>query len=279
MSEIPETKSYAKARAAFGQRDVDATRLEHSKPTVNRSHERHGGSASEYIKSIVFGGLDGIMTTFAITTAAAGVGADYKTILILGLSNKIADAFAMGFGEYVSGNAERDFAMAERQRESWEVENCFDMEIQELVDVYVSHGIPEPDAIRMVSIVSKDPKVFVDFMMVDELQLLVDLDDVYGPLKQGIVMFFSFITFGIIPLLAYFSGHGKGMDSVFAMSVLLTAIALIILGAIKGHLTDISMFKAALTMVLNGVVSGIVSYSVGLLMQEAVGGGEISMSS
>ena len=35
-------------------------------------HEGHSGVGSSYVKTLVFGGLDGILTTFAVVSAAAG---------------------------------------------------------------------------------------------------------------------------------------------------------------------------------------------------------------
>lgn len=273
--------SYGAVRKAFHDRDAEASRLAHEEKRHVRATiahmENHGGAGSDFIKSIVFGGLDGIMTTFAIITAAAGVGADYKTILILGLSNKIADAFSMGFGEFVGGMAEIDYALSERRREEWEVENCPDSEMEEMVGIYMKRGIEEEDARRIVSIISKDPKIFVDFMMVDELKLIVDTDDTWAPVKQGCVMFLSFAGFGIIPLSAYFSGQGKGTDKIFFIAIGLTALALIILGALKGYLAEINMVKSALLMIANGIVAGMVSYTVGLAVHDFLGGGEITM--
>lgn len=39
---------------------------------ISSAEEKHGGTGSEYIKSVVFGGLDGIITTFSIVAAVAG---------------------------------------------------------------------------------------------------------------------------------------------------------------------------------------------------------------
>eukprot|EP00658_Telonema_sp_P-2_P034601 TRINITY_DN25246_c0_g1_i2.p1 TRINITY_DN25246_c0_g1~~TRINITY_DN25246_c0_g1_i2.p1 ORF type:complete len:125 (+),score=34.34 TRINITY_DN25246_c0_g1_i2:150-524(+) len=118
----------------------------------------------------------------------------------------------------------------------------------------------------MVSIISKDPKIFVDFMMIEELELLVDVDDKWGPLKQGTVMFLSFVAFGIIPVLAYLGGEGQGTDYVFGISVALTGVSLLLLGALKGYLTSMNMLISALLMLLSGAISGGVSYGVGVLV-------------
>ena len=259
---VTEIKSTSKARDAFKLRDSEAMRDEHGKHV-----EPHKGNASEYVKSIVFGGLDGITTTFAIVAASAGANETYRSVIIFGFSNVLADAFSMGFGEFISGSAERDLALNERKREEWEVETDKDLEKQEMVDIYQKKGLCEDDAKAMVDLISKDDKIFVDFMMVDELGLLPLPEDEWVHVKQGVVMFISFVAFGVLPLLAYTGGKGKGTDWVFGLSCAIVAIALILLGALKGYLTSMSIPKAAFAMLLNGTISGGVSYGVGLLIE------------
>lgn len=259
-------KSISTTRDAFRRHDVEASRQEHMK-----AMEQHASDASDYVKSVVFGGLDGIMTVFAIIAAAAGSGATYVTILVFGFSNVVADAFSMGFSEFVSGSAELDHARQERSREEWEVENSKDLEIEEMEQLYILKGLSEEDAKTMVGIISKDNKIFVDFMMHDELGILGDAEDPMEPLKQGVVMFVSFITFGSVPLLGYaVSMSGEGIDNMFFFSCALTALALVTLGAIKGYLTGMNIPRSALLMVVNGIVSGGVSLGISSLVDALV---------
>eukprot|EP00796_Vickermania_ingenoplastis_P008852 gene8852-6232_t len=230
-------------------------------------NESHSSSASEYVKSVVFGGMDGILTSFAIIAAAAGSNGNFATVLIFGLSNVLADGFAMGFGEYVSGEAERENAAAERMREEWEVENSLDLEIEEMIQIYMAKGLSREDSTTIVNIISKDHKMFVDFMMIDELGLLVDIEDRSGPRKQGFVMFMSFVIFGMVPLLAYCTGKGQGLDLIFFISCLLTLVSLIVLGAFKGYLVGVSMTWSAAMMALNGAMSGVVSFALGAIIE------------
>lgn len=48
----------------------------------------------------VYGGMDGIITTFAIISASVGGKLSPKVIIILGLSNVIADAYSMAVSRY-----------------------------------------------------------------------------------------------------------------------------------------------------------------------------------
>jgi len=93
------------------------------KNTKNNAEELHGGDVSEYIQSIVFGGLDGIITTFAVIVAAVAAGLTYGVILIITFSNLLGDAIGMGIGDFISSKAEEDAAESERNSEAWELAN------------------------------------------------------------------------------------------------------------------------------------------------------------
>jgi VIT1/CCC1 family predicted Fe2+/Mn2+ transporter len=57
---------------------------------------------SNYSKSIVYGGLDGIITTFAVVAGTVGGNLPTLTVVILGFSNLLADGFSMASGDYLS---------------------------------------------------------------------------------------------------------------------------------------------------------------------------------
>ncbi len=50
--------------------------------------------------------MDGIFTSFAVVTASQGAGFSIDIIIIIGLSNIIADGFGMAVGDYLSYNTE-----------------------------------------------------------------------------------------------------------------------------------------------------------------------------
>ncbi|WP_438831576.1 VIT1/CCC1 transporter family protein [Streptococcus pluranimalium] len=61
---------------------------------------------TKYSKSITYGGLDGIITTFAVVAGAIGGKLDVTAIIILGFSNLLADGFSMAAGDYLSSTTE-----------------------------------------------------------------------------------------------------------------------------------------------------------------------------
>jgi vacuolar iron transporter family protein len=64
----------------------------------------------KYIGEIVYGSIDGTVTTFAIIAGAAAASLSPEIVLILGFSNVLADGFSMASSNYLSAKAaaERD---------------------------------------------------------------------------------------------------------------------------------------------------------------------------
>ena len=81
------------------------------------------GRLQEYLKQIVYGGNDGIVTTFSVVAGFAGFGSEGAAtvggvaVLLFGLANLFADGTAMGLGEFLSSLSERDVYRSERARE------------------------------------------------------------------------------------------------------------------------------------------------------------------
>jgi VIT1/CCC1 family predicted Fe2+/Mn2+ transporter len=132
------TRNLDKAREAYLKQDTEASRLAHETAKENIEKHKKGG---EFLKSLVYGGLDGIITTFSIIMASLGANLSYKTCLILGISNMLSDGISMGLGDYLSSKAEADFTRGERARETWEVENNPEGEKKEMEELYVKKGM------------------------------------------------------------------------------------------------------------------------------------------
>ncbi len=56
----------------------------------------------DYLPSIVYGGSDGTVTTFAVMAGAMGAGIDARVVIILGFANLFSDGFSMASADYLS---------------------------------------------------------------------------------------------------------------------------------------------------------------------------------
>lgn len=238
------TSSYESAREAYNNVDPNFSRQIHDSRTpenlVEECHQEGGG----YLKSIVFGGLDGTLTIFAIVAGAYGGGLSWEVILILGISNVFADAIAMGAGEYLSSKAHRDYVLTEKRREQWEYKNYKDGEIKEMIVLFHQRGMGLADAESVVKKMAEYEDFFIDLMVTEELGLTLPDEDEASLLKDALAMFLSFLLFGSFPLVPFFLGpfDFMSMDNLILAAFVCTGISLFSLGAFK------STFRYSLSM-------------------------------
>lgn len=227
------------------------------------SHPEKHKKGGEFVKSAVFGGMDGILTVFAVVTGSHGASLSSLVILVLGVATLIGDGIAMAMGDYLSTKAEIEYQACERKREEWEVDNNPEGEKIEMIEVYRNRGLSEEDAQTMANTISKSKKAWVEVMMLEELGL-IEVDD--SPGKNAIITFISFIGFGILPLLPYCANQADDRN-VFWVSIALTGFALGFLGFVKSFFADTHWFKSCVeTLALGGFAAGI-AYLIGWAME------------
>ena len=68
----------------------------HVEPTGPLQVARH------YVRELIYGANDGIITTFAVVAGVAGGGLSLHVVLIIGAANLVADGLSMAVGNYLS---------------------------------------------------------------------------------------------------------------------------------------------------------------------------------
>ncbi|MBR9699787.1 hypothetical protein GOV09_04995 [Candidatus Woesearchaeota archaeon] len=227
----------------------------------------HHNPQGKYIKSIVYGGLDGIITTFAVVAGVAGASLSFNIVLILGFANLFADGLSMAIGDYLSSKAEREYHKAERKREKDEIEKHPEQEKDEMRKMLAKRGFTKKDAASIVSLMSKNKKAWIDLHLIEELGI-VESDE--SPIKNAIATFLSFAVFGFIPLLAYVIYPLVGGFNVFLAASILTGITLFALGSLKVKVTSKNWFTAGLETFFVGGLTAVVAYSIGFFISTLV---------
>jgi VIT1/CCC1 family predicted Fe2+/Mn2+ transporter len=76
-----------------------------SPPDVQVSHRPESG-VGHYLRDIVNGALDGIITTLAVISGASGAQLEPRVALILGMANLVGDGISMGASNYLGLKSE-----------------------------------------------------------------------------------------------------------------------------------------------------------------------------
>lgn len=232
------------------------------------SHRRnvHGiGRFQENVRQIVYGGNDGIVTTFAVVAGFAGAGAEGAAeigalaVILFGLANLFADATAMGLGEFLSSRSEHDVYTATRNQELHLIENDAASERLEVLALLAMRGIKGADAEALADELCKHPELLADFMMSYEFGMANPADN--NPARNALFTFVSFLCFGAIPLVPYFLSQPR--PETFIQSVIATGLALLALGILRGAVTGERMARCIGETLLIGGTCALVAYIVG----------------
>jgi VIT1/CCC1 family predicted Fe2+/Mn2+ transporter len=222
----------------------------------------------EHLKQIVYGGNDGIVTTFAIVAGFAGAQAEGVAqiggvaVLVFGLANLFADAISMGLGEFLSLRSQHDLYRARRTSELREIAADPEHERMELFEILRQRGLPAGEADTAATIMSRHPEIMADLMMTYEFGIQDPDED--SPVLSGLFTFVSFIVFGAIPLFPYFILDAT--QTTFVLSVAATAAALIALGLLRWNATGERMGRCVGETLLVGTICAVAAFGVGWLV-------------
>lgn len=231
--------------------------------------EQHqlGGEQSKlnWLRAGVLGANDGIVSVAGTIIGVAGAGSDVRALLVAGFAALAAGAFSMAGGEYVSVSTQRDTERAMLDKERWELENCWDDEVDELAQIYETKGI-SPTTARTAALEAMHTDALYAHAT-DELGL--DPNELINPWSAAFSSFVSFTAGGLIPLLFALlpiPTVGKIVGIVFA-----AAIALCLTGFISAKLGGADWRKAVIRNAGMGLGTMLFAWLVGLAFNVSTG--------
>jgi VIT1/CCC1 family predicted Fe2+/Mn2+ transporter/rubrerythrin len=215
-----------------------------------------------WIGDAIYGVNDGLGAIFGIVSGVSGATAgDSKYVLLAGLSGLIASALSMGSGAYLAAKSEREIYHAElaREREAIEMNGP---EARELLSLYYQvKGLPEADALNMVSHIANDPDQLLRALASERLGS--SEESLSNPLVSASSGALSTAIGAAIPIIPFF--FLQGIEAVIAAAVVSLA-AHFAVGAAKSLITVRSWWSSGLEMTVVGAVEGAVTYGIGILL-------------
>lgn len=224
-------------------------------------HQRKSGT---YLKDVIFGANDGIVTTFAVVAGATGASLPGFVVIILGFANLVGDGISMGLGNYLGERSDALYDKGQRQKEFWEIERFPAIEQVEVRGILRDRwGFEGPLLEQALATITKDPKRWVDFMMREELDI-IEPEGMSGAAKHGLAIFIAFSLAGLIPLIPFLV---PGLPNRFVWSVLLAGLAFFTLGSLRAKLAPIRWWVAGLEVFLIGSLASGSAYLIGKLLE------------
>ena len=235
---------------------------EHTREAIQR--RLAAGPPRSYLRDWVYGGIDGIVTTFAIVSGVVGARLSPHIILILGSASLLADGFAMAAGDYLATRSEyEEFRHAEAV-ERRHIETCPEGEREEVREILQARGVPSELLERVVASVTADRELWVRLMLRDEYGLP---DSVRSAWRAALSTFSAFIVCGLVPLIPFVAGVNRA----FRGACLITGLTFLAIGALKSRWSIRPWWYSAIGTLIIGGGAAAVAYMIGAWLRGLTG--------
>ncbi len=230
----------------------------HVGPWSSEKHPHGGG----WLREIVFGLNDGLVTTLIFIIAVSAV--KPAQLVLVALGEMLAGGVSMGLGGYLSARTEQDILEQRIATERHEIVHEPEEERAELRAIYHAKGLRGPLLDTVVTYLTSNEERWLRTMVSDELGV-VHGEASRAPWKQGLMVGISFVAGALVPVVP-FALH-LPLPQLWAYA--LTAATALGLGAVKARYTLKSALRNGMELlgvVTAGTLAGLV---IGVLLHAA----------
>ncbi|KAH9298375.1 hypothetical protein KI387_030057 [Taxus chinensis] len=226
-------------------------------------HREKHFTAGEIVRDMIMGMSDGLTVPFALAAGLSGANTPSSIIVTAGLAEVAAGAISMGLGGYLAAKSEADHYMREQNREKEEILSVPDTEAAEVADILAKYGLQPNDYWPVVNALRKRPDAWLEFMMRFELGL--EKPDPKRALQSAFTIAIAYVVGGLVPLIPYV--FIPIVKQAVIISVIVTLIALLFFGYIKGHYTGNKPVKSAIQTAIIGAFASAAAFGIARAIQ------------
>ncbi|WP_413720895.1 VIT1/CCC1 transporter family protein [Silicimonas sp. MF1-12-2] len=232
--------------------------LEHGHEPDEVAKRIRAPDGPSHLRDVIYGAIDGAVTTFAIVAGVVGADLSTRVIIALGIANVLADGFSMAASNYSGTKAELDDARRLREIEARHIRLAPEGERAELKEILAGKGLEGDVLNAAVDAIASNKKNWIDMMLVEEYGLSpVDPH----PLRAATATFIAFLLAGMVPLLPYLFSLGDP----FRWSIVATALTFFAVGALKSVWSLAAWWRSGIETLIIGGAAASIAYFVGTL--------------
>ncbi|MDS0243238.1 MULTISPECIES: VIT1/CCC1 transporter family protein [unclassified Haloferax] len=224
-----------------------------------RLEGRHRATSGNALRAAVLGANDGLVSNLSLVMGVAGAALDSTAILITGLAGLLAGSGSMAMGEWLSVQSSRELYQRQIGIEAEELAEVPEEEAEELALIYEAKGLSKERAREVAEQLIADEEMALDTLAREELG--INPEELGGSAWEAATTSFVLFALGaIVPVLPYFV-----LSELVAVgaSLVLSAVALFVIGAGITLLTGRSVLFSGLRQVGIGLAAAVLTYGVG----------------
>lgn len=229
---------------------------DHGHSQVEISKRLRQGSGGIYLRDMIYGGIDGAVTTFAIVAGVAGAGLSHHIIVALGLANILADGFSMAASNYSGIKAELDDRKRIIKIEERHIQDHYEDELEELRQILKMRGLKGEVLKLATADIAAQKDKWIGLMLTDEYGLTRNEPH---PIQSAWATFFAFLVAGAVPLIPFV----LGLPNPFMIAVVATLTTFFLIGTGKSRWSLAKWWWSGGETLLIGSTAALIAYLVG----------------
>jgi VIT1/CCC1 family predicted Fe2+/Mn2+ transporter len=237
--------------------------LEHGHHPGEIARRLEQGPKVSYLRDWVYGGIDGTVTTFAITAGVVGADLSAGVVVVLGLANLLADGFSMAAANYSSTKTEIEEYEQVRRMEERHVDLDPEGEREEVRQIFEAKGFKGDALETAVEVITARRERWIDTMMTEE-HGMPPVNRL--PSRAALFTFLSFVLCGSVPLLAYLFQLSHPLP----IATVMTGATFFAIGSLRSRWSATPWWRAGLETFAIGMSAAGVAFIVGYLLQGLV---------
>lgn len=214
------------------------------------------GPQDSYIKEWVYGGIDGVVTTFAVVAGVVGADLSPVVVLIIGMANLLGDGFSMAAGCYSSTKTEDDNYKRLRDFENQSILHHPDGETEEIRQIFKAKGFQGETLEKAVQTIVENKTIWIETMMAEEYGFGKSRPDA---IKAALNTFSAFLLCGAMPVLPFL----LNLPHSVVLSLTLSGLTFFAIGAMKSLWSVKSWWWHGSETFIIGMAAALIAYGTG----------------
>ncbi|MFH1611033.1 MAG: VIT1/CCC1 transporter family protein [Patescibacteria group bacterium] len=222
--------------------------------------------AGVYIREVVFGLEDSLVSTLGVVTGVAVITQDSAMVLVTGCVLIVVEAVSMSAGSYLSSKSAMEVFENRKKQDGSRILQSRFSDDQSVEDLLMAKKFNDSQIKKILSVLSHERSLWIKEVQRCEYRFAPAVSG--HPIMAGIVMGGFYLFGGLFPLLPY--AFLPAVNSL-ALSVGLTVFALFGLGFAKAKYVGTNPLKSGFEMAFISVSAAVIGYVIGRLASLVIG--------
>jgi vacuolar iron transporter family protein len=253
MQQTSSTRLGSPARASVDRRK-----------NTSPAQEQH--STNNSLRDVILGGQDGLVNMLGIALGVVAAGGSTHVLVVTGIAAAITESISMGAVAYTSFGSDRDFYLAEQEREQNEISSQPEEERDEIREIYAAKGFEGQLLEDVVATITSNRETWASTMMNEELHLQpVEQQSLW---RSAVIVTVATLIGHLVPLIPFMV---VTRTPAIIAAIALSAVTLFGVGVYSAKTLIGNWRKSGLQMVAIGLGAAALGFLIGRLLHTTTG--------